>query len=117
MPRMAALAIAAGPADTPPVAITPTSANCDPPVNISRLITQVCQMSRPAPTASAPYDTPYAAAARPTARPARIAAASALLLVTTVDDHEGGCVRPHSPLQLDAVNAIVIAQRGKHRGD
>ena len=52
------LAIAAGAAASPPVAITPMRANCDPPENISRLITQVCQTSSPAATASAPNETP-----------------------------------------------------------
>ena len=58
MPSIDDVAIAAGAAARPPVPMMLTKANCEPPVNISRLITQVCQMSRPAATASAPNETP-----------------------------------------------------------
>ena len=70
--------IAASPADVPPLASTPISANCEPPENINRLSTQVCQTSSPDATASAPNDTPYVATASPTAKLERIAAARAL---------------------------------------
>src|SRR3954447_8609774 len=73
-PRSAAPVIAAGPAATPPLASTPITANCDPPENMNRLSTWVCQMSRPDATASAPNDSPYADTANPTARLARTAA-------------------------------------------
>jgi len=54
MPRIAAAEIADAPAAVPPVASTPTRANCEPPVNMTRLITEVCQTSSPAATARAP---------------------------------------------------------------
>ena len=54
-PSIAALAT---PAMPPPAAITPMNANCDPPVNITRLSTQVCQISRPDAVASAPNEIP-----------------------------------------------------------
>src|SRR4051812_9478776 len=81
--------MAAGPAATPPLASTPITANCEPPENMNRLSTWVCQMSSPDATANAPNDSPYAETASPTARLARTAAArsesgarSALLLAT-----------------------------------
>jgi len=57
-PSRAEEAMAAGAAAGPPAATTPTKANCDPPVNISRLNTQVCQMSRPDATDRAPNEMP-----------------------------------------------------------
>ena len=57
-PYATAEAIAAGAAATPPAPITPMNANCDPPVNITRLSTQVCQISRPDAVASAPNEIP-----------------------------------------------------------
>ncbi len=57
-PRRPDEAIAAGAAATPPAPITPMKANCDPPVNITRLSTQVCQMSSPDATANAPNEMP-----------------------------------------------------------
>src|SRR5690606_18762595 len=80
LPRSTALAIAAGPAATPPDASTPMSANCDPPENMSRLSTQVCQTSRPAVTPSAPKETPYADTASPTLTACLTAVASSVLL-------------------------------------
>src|SRR3954469_9143225 len=59
-PSSAAPVIAAGPAATPPLASTPITANCDPPENMNRLSTWVCQISRPDATANAPNDSPYA---------------------------------------------------------
>ena len=56
----------------------PITANCEPPENKTKLKKQVCQMSRPAATLSAPKDTPYAATAMPTEIPvlsARLSAA------------------------------------------
>ena len=70
-PSSDADAMAAGAAATPPAAMTPTKANCEPPVNISRLSTQVCQTSRPAATASAPNEMPYALVASATPSPWR----------------------------------------------
>ena len=49
-------------------------ANCEPPENMNRLSTQVCQMSSPDATAKAPNESPYAETASPTARLARTAA-------------------------------------------
>ena len=61
-PSRAALVMAAVPTATdgtaPAPAITPMSANCDPPLNMNRLSTQVCQMSRPEATESAPNEMP-----------------------------------------------------------
>ena len=70
-PSSPADATAAGSAVAPPEANTPTKANWEPPVNISRLSTQVCQMSRPAATPSAPNEIPYALVAAATPRPSR----------------------------------------------
>ena len=42
----------------PPPATTPMKANCEPPLNSSRLSAMVCQKSRPEVTDSAPKDTP-----------------------------------------------------------
>jgi hypothetical protein len=58
----------------PPAVSTPTKANCEAPVNISRLRAQVCQTSRPADTDTAPKDRPYTLTAPPTASPSRRAA-------------------------------------------
>ena len=52
-------AVAAAATPVPPAPMTPTKANCDPPVNISRLSAQACHTLSPAATASAPNDTPY----------------------------------------------------------
>ena len=41
-----------------PAAITPTMANCDAPVNITRERAQVCQMLNPAETEMAPKESP-----------------------------------------------------------
>src|SRR5918993_883759 len=84
MPSIAAVAIAEPPAATPPLASTPTSANCEPPVNITRLRKQVCHTSRPAATASAPNEMPYTAVARPTAKLSR----------TALDDRAVVCCPP-----------------------
>src|SRR3954464_414373 len=73
VPSNAAVAMPVAPAAAPLVAVTPTRAYCEPPVNITRLRKQVCQMSRPAATDNAPKETPYAAVARPTAHPERAA--------------------------------------------
>ena len=51
-------AVAAPDIGAPPEATTPTSANCDAPVNTNRLITQVCATVNPVVTAIAPNDTP-----------------------------------------------------------
>ena len=56
MPRRVAVATAASP--VPPAPITPTKANCEPPVNMSSERAQVCQTDRPAATPRAPKDTP-----------------------------------------------------------
>jgi hypothetical protein len=50
--------VAAPDSGVPPLAITPTSANCEAPVNISSDSRQVCHTSRPAPTDTAPNETP-----------------------------------------------------------
>src|SRR5215217_8206690 len=81
-PSSAALVTAAIPADVPPEATRPITANCDPPENMKRLSTHVCHRSSPAVTESAPNDTPYAATASPTAKLDLIAARSSLLLAT-----------------------------------
>ena len=41
----------------PPAATTPTRANCDAPVNITRDITHVCASERPAAVEIAPNET------------------------------------------------------------
>jgi hypothetical protein len=51
-------AVAAPDSGAPALAITPTSANCEAPVNISSDSRQVCHTSRPAPTDTAPNETP-----------------------------------------------------------
>ena len=56
MPRRVAALIAATP--DPPPATTPMNANCDPPLNSSRLKAMVCQKSRPDVTDNAPKETP-----------------------------------------------------------
>ena len=58
--------MAAAAEPVPPAPMTPTKANCEPPVNISRLSTLVCSTLSPAATDSAPSDTPYALVAIPT---------------------------------------------------
>ncbi len=59
-PSSAAEATAEGRALIPPALKTPMNANCDPPVNMSRLRTQVCHTSSPEATASAPKtQAPY----------------------------------------------------------
>jgi len=63
-PRIVADAMAV--AGAPPPATTPTSANCEPPENISRLSAHVCHTSRPLATASAPNEMPYAEVASTT---------------------------------------------------
>src|SRR5690606_18662174 len=70
-PSSAAEATAEGRAAMPPAPRTPMNANCDPPVNISRLSTQVCQTPSPDATASAPNEMPYALAAMATPSPSR----------------------------------------------
>ena len=70
-PKSAADATAAGIAASPPAEITPTKANCEPPVNMTRLRMQVCQTSSPAATDSAPNETPYALVASATLTPWR----------------------------------------------
>ena len=70
-PSSPAEAMAAGAAASPPAPITPMKANCEPPVNITRLSTQVCQTSRPDATASAPNEMPYALVASATPSPSR----------------------------------------------
>jgi hypothetical protein len=57
-PSRAADAIADGAAARPPAPTMPTNANCEPPVNIRRLRTHVCQTSSPEATARAPKETP-----------------------------------------------------------
>src|SRR4051812_8985176 len=52
-------------------------ANCEPPVNITRLSTLACATVRPAATASAPNETPYAPVATPMDRAWRRTAARA----------------------------------------
>ena len=42
----------------PPAPSTPTSANCEPPLNISKLNTQACAALSPDAVASAPNETP-----------------------------------------------------------
>jgi hypothetical protein len=49
--------------------MTPTSANCDAPVNMRRESAHVWRTLRPAAVAIAPKLTPYAAVAMPTATP------------------------------------------------
>ena len=60
-------------APLPPPATTPMKANCEPPVNISRLSAMACPTVRPAATASAPKDTPYSPVAAAIDRPMRVA--------------------------------------------
>src|SRR5439155_24818464 len=60
---MIALPAAAG--QEPPWPRTSTSANCDPPVNITSDSTIVCSGVRPAATDSAPNDSAYAPTATP----------------------------------------------------
>ena len=56
MPSNVAAPIAATP--EPPPATTPMKANCEPPLNSSRLRAMVCQKSSPEVTDRAPKDTP-----------------------------------------------------------
>jgi hypothetical protein len=51
-------AVAAPDQGDPPEAMTPTSANCDAPVNISSDRAAVCHTSSPAATPIAPKDNP-----------------------------------------------------------
>src|SRR5438874_13583443 len=60
---MIALPAAAG--QEPPWPRTSTSANCDPPVNITRDSSDVCSGVRPAATDRAPNDSAYAPTATP----------------------------------------------------
>src|SRR3954471_10562207 len=71
--------IAVPPAAAPPDARTPMRANWDPPLNMTRLSTQVCQMSRPDAVERAPNEIPYTAVGMPTAQPERAAARSSLV--------------------------------------
>ena len=71
--------MAVPPAATPPDASTPIRANCDPPLNMTRLRTHACQTSSPEAVASAPKEIPYSAVAMPTAQPERAAARSSLV--------------------------------------
>src|SRR5690554_4125399 len=111
LPRSTAPAIAAGPAATPPDASTPMSANCDPPENISRLSTQVCQISRPAVTPSAPNEMPYADTASPTLTACRMATVSSALRAIRSN--------PHRSCQVRSVPVGVCdgAKRREARGD
>ena len=52
------MAEAAPDATAPPPPMTPTSANCDPPVKTSNDIAQVCATENPAATPSAPSERP-----------------------------------------------------------
>ncbi len=63
VPSSSALATAA--TALPPAPSTPTSANCDAPVNSSSDSTQACSVDSPAVTAAAPNDSPYAPTATP----------------------------------------------------
>src|SRR5690554_1210713 len=94
LPRSTAPAIAAGPAATPPDASTPISANCDPPENISRLSTQVCQTSSPAVTPSAPNEIPYAETARPTLTACLMAMESSALRAIRAEPSRSCQTRP-----------------------
>src|SRR3954464_13429735 len=58
----------------PPAAATPTNANWEAPVNITKESAQVCTTESPAATATAPNETPYRPVARPTPRPSRMIA-------------------------------------------
>src|SRR5215218_1931569 len=98
----------AGPAASPPEAITPTSAYWDPPENMSRLRTHVCQTSRPAATDSAPNEMPYAAVATPTAMPERVAARRGSRSATL----PGAATR-----EVDPVHAVVVAEGREDGGD
>ena len=84
-PSSDADAMAAGAAAMPPAPITPTNANCDPPVNMNRLSTQVCQTSRPDATASAPNEMPYALVASATPSPCARGAAGLARRVRVVE--------------------------------
>ena len=53
----------------PPPATTPMKANCEPPVNISRLSAMVCQTLSPEATPSAPNERPYRPVAMAIERP------------------------------------------------
>src|SRR5687767_2560899 len=61
--------IAAKPDPAP--ATTPTKANCEPPLNSTRLSTMAWVTLSPDPTATAPYATPNAPAYRPRPTAAR----------------------------------------------
>ena len=75
-PRRSALAIPAG--TEPPAPSTPTSANCEAPVNASSDSAQVCRTESPAVTLTAPNPRPYA----PTATPIAAALRTMLARVT-----------------------------------
>src|ERR1700710_166129 len=98
------------PAATPPEASTPISANCEPPLNITRLSTQACHTSRPDAVASAPKDTPYAAVAIPTAQPERAAARSSRVRVTRPSSGAARRVRKSSGEQprYEALGGVVV---------
>src|SRR3954454_1672384 len=63
----------------PPELSRQMRANCEPPLNMTRLSTQACQTSSPDAVASAPNEIPYRAVAMPTAQPERAAARSSLV--------------------------------------
>jgi len=46
--------------ELPPAPITPTTANCDAPENVSKDKRQACNTEKPFATAAAPNATPYA---------------------------------------------------------
>src|SRR5690554_4894186 len=85
--------------------MTPTSANCEAPVNITRLSTTVWAMLRPEATDTAPKDAPNAAAYAPmpiasrlTAR-RRVSTAMPSTVANSADSSEPGFRRRH-PLPL-----------------
>ena len=57
----------------PPPAMTPIKANCEPPVNMSRLNAMACHTDRPAATARAPNEMPYSPVATAIDSPTRMA--------------------------------------------
>nr|WP_233552938.1 hypothetical protein [Jiangella rhizosphaerae] len=59
-PSSSAVGTAVSPA--PPLPMTPTSANCDAPLNITRLSTMVCHTLSPDATETAPNEAPNAPA-------------------------------------------------------
>src|SRR5690606_9756881 len=114
---------------SPPAPTAPANANCEAPVNASRLSTHACGTVSPAVTAAAPKATPDSPTARPTPRPSRIAAERSVVcsmkdegmcrlrqvLVRSCGALIGGGRDPDHPLEVTAqVRLVGEAHLGGH---